>query len=87
VKLGDASYAIYLVHLPVLGGLWRLGVGFGWMVVGGVVAGLAYHALYQRIAERIRIGSGRALSTSPACPPSYIPNPSFRPLPARRAAR
>ena len=46
--LGEASYAIYLIHLPIMGGLWRLGFGFSALVLGGVTAGIAYHLWVER---------------------------------------
>jgi peptidoglycan/LPS O-acetylase OafA/YrhL len=64
VFLGEASYSIYLVHLPVMGGLWRCGVGFGPLIIGGVVCGIAYHLLVERpLLTMLR----RATSSQQAC--------------------
>lgn len=48
--LGDASYSIYLVHLPLMGAMWRLGAGFELMVVGSVATGFAYHYGFEKPA-------------------------------------
>lgn len=44
LALGDASYAMYLVHLPLMGGLWRLGFGFLPLMIASISAGLMYHS-------------------------------------------
>ncbi|MFN3675814.1 MAG: acyltransferase family protein [Sphingomonas pseudosanguinis] len=48
LALGDASYAIYLVHLPLMGGLWRVGFSFLPMMIISVLAGLLYHRGVER---------------------------------------
>jgi exopolysaccharide production protein ExoZ len=57
--LGDASYAIYLVHaLPLLALIGPLS-GFGWQVtfpvitLAGLIAGVAYHLLVERPLLRL----------------------------------
>ncbi|HYJ31172.1 MAG TPA: acyltransferase family protein [Allosphingosinicella sp.] len=50
--LGDASYAIYLAHLPLMGVLFRLGGGFWTMLALSVAAGLIYHLLFEKPALR-----------------------------------
>ncbi len=49
-RLGDASYALYLVHLPVMGILWRIDAGFVALVIASVAAALAYHWAFERPA-------------------------------------
>jgi peptidoglycan/LPS O-acetylase OafA/YrhL len=46
--LGDASYSLYLVHLPAMGILWRLGADFPVLVAGSVAMALAYHVAVEK---------------------------------------
>lgn len=48
--LGDASYSIYLVHLPLMGAMWRLGASFEFMVAASVAGGFAYHFGFEKPA-------------------------------------
>jgi exopolysaccharide production protein ExoZ len=48
--LGEASYSIYLVHLPLMGAMWRLGASFELMVAASVAGGFAYHFGFERPA-------------------------------------
>jgi len=55
VTLGDASYALYLVHLPLLALLARALPGHWaaallWQLVAGTLFGLLYHYIYERPA-------------------------------------
>jgi exopolysaccharide production protein ExoZ len=61
VLLGDASYAIYLMHNPVISIAARLAGGtHSWVlalfacVTTGILIGLAYHLFYERPALRYR---------------------------------
>lgn len=47
---GDASYSIYLVHLPLMGAMWRLDASFEFMVAASVAGGFVYHFGYERPA-------------------------------------
>lgn len=57
VLLGNASYAIYLIHNPVMTQVGRLEVSplasFAVAIVLGVAAGLAYHFAWERPALRL----------------------------------
>jgi exopolysaccharide production protein ExoZ len=72
VLLGNASYAIYLIHFPLMSvATWRLrSVGADWavalaaLIFISAIAGLAYHLCYEapalRVAKRLIAGrSGR----------------------------
>ncbi|HEX8525601.1 acyltransferase family protein [Allosphingosinicella sp.] len=53
VFLGDASYAVYLVHNPLMALLARVppphwALAMIWFAVAGTVAGLAYHLIWER---------------------------------------
>jgi peptidoglycan/LPS O-acetylase OafA/YrhL len=55
ILLGDASYAIYLVHNPLIALLARFApphwaIAFIWFSIAGTAAGLAYHLLFERHA-------------------------------------
>ena len=55
ILLGDASYAVYLVHNPLIALLARVApphwaVAFIWFSIAGTAAGLAYHMLFERYA-------------------------------------
>ena len=55
ILLGDASYAIYLVHNPLIALLARVApphwaIAFIWLSIAGTAAGLAYHLLFERHA-------------------------------------
>ena len=68
VRLGDASYSVYLAHLPVMGIIWRLGAGgpgtFTASVVIPTVGGLVYHRIYESPALKLRAvrSGGRQLA-------------------------
>lgn len=53
VLLGEASYAIYLVHYPLVSGIARLATAHGsalsylLIVVAAIAVGIAYHKLYE----------------------------------------
>jgi peptidoglycan/LPS O-acetylase OafA/YrhL len=55
--MGDASYSIYLAHLPVMAVLWRLGMPPLGLVTIPVGAGILYHHMVEkpglRWAERL----------------------------------
>lgn len=58
VLLGNASYAIYLVHNPLIAVLARAApphwaAALGWFIVASTAAGLAYHLWYERPAIRL----------------------------------
>lgn len=72
VKIGDASYAIYLIHVPigsllvrvpmkVLPALWSWPACLSFLLLGGFAAGLAYHHFVERpgLAAVRRFVSGR----------------------------
>lgn len=46
--LGDASYSLYLAHLPAMGLLWRLGADFPTLVLGALAIGIGYHLTIER---------------------------------------
>ncbi len=46
--LGDASYSLYLAHLPVMGIAWRMGGDFMTLAILGTIAGLAYYWFVER---------------------------------------
>lgn len=76
--LGDASYSIYLVHLPVMAILWRLGAGFWPLTGAGVVAGLAYYQWAEKPLLRLVSASTpfatRASRASPDAPNVAAPS-------------
>jgi peptidoglycan/LPS O-acetylase OafA/YrhL len=73
--LGEASYSIYLAHLPAMGLVWRLGGGAFTIVAAGVTAGLAYYWLIERpIMHR----SLQTLSTFRGNPPLRKPIQFYR---------
>lgn len=61
VLLGSASYAIYLVHTPINGVIFRIAkdIGDGYLqlllLVGGIVGGIAVHLWFERpVAKMLR---------------------------------
>lgn len=77
--LGDASYSVYLAHLPAMGLLWRMGASFPMLVAGGIAAGIAYHFAAERpLMHR----SPRTLSRFRASRPSRTPSQSYQRQPA-----
>lgn len=83
--LGEASYSIYLIHLPLMGIMWRAGAGFEMLVLGGVIAGVLYHmAIEKPLLSGLKHRSLQRASTSLETPLSRTPSQSFPPLPARR---
>ncbi len=57
--LGNASYAIYLVHYPIVSALARVGAGvsgpvaFAGIVIVSTIAGIAFHKFYEVHALRL----------------------------------
>lgn len=66
-KLGDISYGLYLLHVPIIitalvvfrfhGWIW-VGVVFALAVTGGVAFGRFEHGLH-RILKRLRVGAAK----------------------------
>jgi peptidoglycan/LPS O-acetylase OafA/YrhL len=84
--LGDASYSIYLAHLPAMGILWRLGAPFPVVGIGGILSGIAYHILIERpvlsagVRHHVRLGQ-RGQEALGRCVAAFRAAHSPRPLP------
>jgi peptidoglycan/LPS O-acetylase OafA/YrhL len=84
VVLGNASYAIYLIHFPLMSmATWRLRVlGADWglalstLICVSAIAGLAYHLGYEapalRVAKRLIAGRSGRLQPQSAAPPKAV---------------
>lgn len=48
ISLGDASYAIYLTHVPAMGVLWRLDAPFPMLIALPIALGIVYHHFCER---------------------------------------
>ena len=89
VFLGSASYAIYLVHTPINGVIFRIAkdIGDGYLqlllLLGGIFGGIAVHLLFERpVAKMLRcfapnqakgLWSAAASITRPGSTPSFGP--------------
>lgn len=81
--LGDSSYSIYLVHLPLMGGLWRLDAGFTCMVLASISAGICHYYLVEKpVLNLIKRRLGRTPSKRPA---NRFPRIASRLYPQRSA--
>ena len=81
--LGDASYSIYLAHLPVMGVAWRLGADFWTLALCGVAAGLAYY----RFVEKPLLVSGRPRLELQSPAPVAARGPRSKALPPAQTGR
>jgi exopolysaccharide production protein ExoZ len=64
--MGDASYSVYLAHLPIMAVLWRIGVPPIGLVVIPVGAGILYHHMVEKPGLRLvgrMLGKRRHLFT------------------------
>lgn len=97
--LGEASYAIYLVHYPLVSGVARLvtpygsGLAYGVIIAVSVAAGIAYHKIYETKALAIARrwtgrppGTGGPVQAAPA-PDAAPPSPPDDALPEQRPSR